>query len=80
MNFVSNHFRLERGIVMGGIFIILGIITFIYLPVSYFTHFLWRFSDPVRLDIAISAIALFFIGIQTVFSSFVLSLFYLKVK
>lgn len=80
MKLLNKHFRLERGIAFGLILILLSSSALLYLPISFFTSLLPRLSDLIRLDIAIFAISFFMLGIQFIFSSFVLSLFYLKVK
>lgn len=80
MGFIKRYFNLERGIFFGAALMFLSAAVFVYLPVSLYSSFLPRFTDLIRLDMAIFAGSLFLMGIQMVFSSFVLSLFYLKVK
>ena len=77
---LSKYFRLERGILLGGALAALGGLIFVYLGVSFYSPYLIRFSDLIRFDMAVFAITCFLLGIQFVFTSFVLSLFYLKVK
>lgn len=80
MLFLSRYFSLERGILLGFFLAAVSLMIFIYLPVSLWTGWLPRLSDLIRLDLAIFAITFFLMGVQMIFSSFVLSLFYLKVK
>jgi len=80
IRFLSKRFRLERGILCGLLLILLSILVIAYLAVSFFSSLVPYLTDPVRLDMAIFAIAFFLLGIQLIFTSFVLSLFYIKVK
>jgi glycosyltransferase involved in cell wall biosynthesis len=80
IRFLNKYFKLEKGILFGLILILVSSLMLIYLPVSFFTSIFPKFSETIRLDLAIIAISLFTLGIQSIFSSFVLSLFYLKVK
>lgn len=80
MLWLNRYFNLEKGLALGFTLIFAGIAIFIYLQISFYTNLFPRLSDPIRFDIAIFTAASFLLGIQFFFSSFVLSLFYLKVK
>ncbi len=80
MKWVSRYFQLERGILAGGISMLVGIFLFLYLGLSFYTSFLPSPPSLLRFDMAVFAAAFFLLGIQSIFASFVLSLFYLKIK
>jgi len=80
INFLTQYFSLERGILFGGILILFSILTFIYLFLSYYWNLFPYLNDLIRLDLAVFAITFFIMGVQFLFTSFLLSLFYLKVK
>lgn len=79
VRFLSKHGKLERGILCGGFLIFLSIISFVYLLISYLGY-LPSITIPLRFDLAVFAIMFFLWGIQLVYTSFLLSLFYIKVK
>lgn len=78
--FLKEYFNLERGIIGGGGFCLLGGLMLLYLLISYYFRFLPYLNDLIRFDLAVFAIAFFLIGVQIIYTSFLLSLFYLKVK
>ena len=78
--FLHRTFSLEKGLILGVALIALGSAVLAYLPLSYYGHVLPRGSDLLRLDAAILAIAAVLTGVQCVFVSFALGLFYLRVK
>lgn len=80
INFLTQYFSLERGILFGGILILFSILTFIYLFLSYYWNLFPYLNNLIRLDLAVFAITFFIMGVQFLFTSFLLSLFYLKVK
>jgi hypothetical protein len=72
-------FRLEGGLKAGFALSLAGAAAFVYLFFSY----LGKLPSPnelIRFDIAVLAAYFFLLGVQMVFLSFLLSLFYLKVK
>jgi glycosyltransferase involved in cell wall biosynthesis len=77
--FLRDYFTLERGLLSGLSLIVLGSLAFIYLLVSYL-HLLPSLSLLLRFDLAVFAIACLAFGVQLCYSSFLLSLFYLKIK
>jgi glycosyltransferase involved in cell wall biosynthesis len=78
--FLRRTFSLEKGLIVGVALIAAGLMALAYFPLSYYFH-LFPMSNPaVRLDAAIIAIAAVLTGIQCVFTSFALGLFYLRVK
>lgn len=78
--FLHRTFSLEKGLILGAALILLGGAVLAYLPVSYYGRVFPRGSDTLRLDAAILAIASVLTGIQCVFVSFALGLFYHRVK
>jgi glycosyltransferase involved in cell wall biosynthesis len=73
----KRHFNLERGIILGGILFLIGagINTFIF--VEWFSR---HFGALYRIRESILAMTLTVIGLQTIFSSFFLSLLFLERK
>lgn len=80
MKFLHKHFRLERGIIVGMLSIIFSIASFSYLFISYYIGILPYLTDSIRFDIGVFAATLFILGVQFIWTSFLLSLFYIKVK
>ncbi len=81
MRFIFRYFTLERGLFSGAAVILASLAVFFYLGTSYYLHLgLPRWNDAVRFDLAGFAAFFFLAGVQMIFTSFVLSLFYLKVK
>lgn len=80
MKFLRKYFNLERGILLGGLLSFVGIILLLYLLISYFFRVLPYLTDLIRFDLAVIGIAFFMLGVQFIYMSFLLSLFYLKVK
>ena len=78
--FLHRTFSLEKGLILGLALVLLGGAVLAYLPASYYGHLLPRGSDTLRLDAAILAIAAVLTGVQCVFVSFALGLFYHRVK
>lgn len=72
-------FRLERGLQCGLLLLLGGALTFAYLLVSY-NHGLPSPGELLRFDIAVLAAFAVLVGAQLIFLSFLLSLFYIKVK
>ncbi|MEK7383565.1 MAG: glycosyltransferase family 2 protein, partial [Elusimicrobiota bacterium] len=78
--FLHRTFSLEKGLILGCALALLGGAVLFYLPISYYGHRLPRGPDTLRLDAAILAIAAVLTGVQCVFVSFALGLFYHRVK
>ena len=77
--FLHRTFSLERGLVIGAALLLLGLLALAYFPLSYYGS-LPKFSEDLRLDLAVLAIATALTGVQCVFASLGLGLFYLRVK
>ena len=80
VKFLQRHFRLERGIVAGAISFFSGISIFSYLFISYCWRIFPFLTDALRLELAAFGIAFVILGVQAIYTSFLISLFYLKVK
>ena len=80
LRFLNRQFGLEKGILTGVALIAISILTLSYLFLTYSWAFLPFVADPLRFDLGIWASVLLLLGVQFIFGSFVLSLFYLKVK
>ena len=78
--FMRRIFSLEKGLILGSALIFIGSLVLAYMPMSYYTSALPRGSDLLRLDAAVLAIAAILTGVQCVFTSFALGVFYLRVK
>lgn len=78
--FLHRTFSLERGLVLGGGLALAGLVSLAYFPISFYTDLLPRLRDPLRLDLAVGAMATALTGVQCAFTSFALGLFYLRVK
>ncbi len=75
--FFQRHFNLERGLILGGTIFMLGFIITLFI----FLEWLGRnFGAMYRIREAILAMSLFIIGLQTMFSSFFISLLFLEKK
>ncbi len=73
--FLQKHFNLERGIVMGGIIFLLG------LGINFFIFIEWLnrdFGQLFRIRESILAMTFMVIGLQTIFSSFFISLLFVE--
>jgi hypothetical protein len=67
------YYSLERGLVLGGVGITVGLATFVYILVQWLSGDV-RFDDLIHLHEAIAASTLTIMGAQVVASSFFLSL------
>jgi len=75
--FFQRHFNLERGLILGGTIFMLGFIITLFI----FLEWLGRhFGAMYRIRESILAMTLLIIGLQTVFSSFFISLLFLEKK
>ncbi|MCM8792536.1 MAG: glycosyltransferase family 2 protein [Candidatus Omnitrophica bacterium] len=75
--FFKKHFNLERGIILGGLIFLIGFI------ISFLVFFEWlstHFGALYRIRESIVAMTFMIIGIQTIFSSFFISLLFIEKK
>ncbi len=73
--FFQRHFNLEKGLALGGAIFLIGFVVLILIFVD------WSFKDfgaLYRIREAILAMTLLTIGLQTMFSSFFISLLFLE--
>jgi glycosyltransferase involved in cell wall biosynthesis len=75
LNLISRYFNLERGILMGSLVFVAGLGINLYILLVCLTA---GFQGQPRLREAILAMTLMVIGLQTVFSSFFLSMLVIK--
>jgi glycosyltransferase involved in cell wall biosynthesis len=75
VRFVERHFSLERGIFLGAILIICGFFLNLFIFLEWFSR---SFGPLYRIRESIFAVNLLITGLQTVFSSFFISLLFLK--
>lgn len=73
--FFKRHFNLEKGLVLGGILFISGFIINFFILAEWFSRY---FGALYRIRESILAMTLLVIGLQTIFSSFFISLLFLK--
>ncbi len=78
--FLHKTFSLEKGLSIGAGLILVGLLALVYFPVSFYTHWMPKGPEALRLDCAVLAITLVLTGAQCAFTSFALGLFYLRVK
>lgn len=75
VRFVERHFSLERGIALGALLIIAGFLLNLLIFLEWFSR---HFGPLYRIRESVFAANLLIIGLQTVFSSFFISLLFLK--
>jgi glycosyltransferase involved in cell wall biosynthesis len=75
--FFQRHFNLERGLILGGAIFMVGFIITLFIFLEWFAN---HFGALYRIRESILAMTLFVIGLQTVFSSFFISLLFLEKK
>ena len=73
--FFKRHFNLERGLILGGIIFVIGVLIMLFVLVEWFSK---HFGALYRIRESILAMTMLIIGIQTVFSSFFISLLFLE--
>jgi len=77
MSFFQRHFSLEKGIILGGILFLAGLV----INISIFIEWLSKdFGALYRIRESILAMTFLVIGLQTIFSSFFISLLFLRKK
>jgi glycosyltransferase involved in cell wall biosynthesis len=67
------YYRLERGLLIGGVLAATGLLVFVYIFVQWLTGDV-RFNDLIHLHEAIAASTLMMMGVQVIAASFFLSL------
>lgn len=80
INLLEKYFTLEKGMLSACVLIILSVFIFSYLLISFYWRVLPFLNDIIRLDLAIYGISFAILGVQIIYLSFFISLFYLKVK
>ncbi len=73
--FFKEHFNLERGIILGGAVFLVGATINLFIFIEWFSR---HFGELSRLRESILGMTLLVIGIQTIFSSFFISLLFLE--
>lgn len=73
--FFQRHFNLERGILLGGSIFLTGFTIVIFIFIDWFSG---NFGALYRIRESILAMTLLVIGVQTIFSSFFLSLIFVE--
>jgi hypothetical protein len=73
--FFKKHFNLEKGIFIGGSIFLFGFMILLFIFIEWFSK---SFGAMYRIRESILAMTLLVIGIQTVFSSFFISLLFLE--
>jgi glycosyltransferase involved in cell wall biosynthesis len=80
-SWIIKSFSLENGIILGLIFLFAGSFVFIFLFTTYYGFINYSFTNELlRFKIAIGGVSAILLGIQIIFTSFVLSLFFIKTK
>lgn len=75
--FFKRHFNLEKGIMLGGVIFFVGFMVMFFIFLEWFSK---DFGALYRIRESILAMTLLVIGLQTVFSSFFISLLFLERK
>lgn len=75
--FFQRHFSLERGLILGILLFLLGFVINLFIFIEWFYK---NFGPLYRIRESILAMTFLVIGLQTVFSSFFISLLFLKRK
>ncbi len=75
--FFQRNFNLERGIILGGSVFMLGFMIMLFIFLEWLSK---HFGAMYRIRESIFAMTLFVIGLQTIFSSFFISLLFLEKK
>jgi glycosyltransferase involved in cell wall biosynthesis len=75
--FFKGHFNLERGLLLGGAIFLIGFTIMLFIFIEWFSK---DFGALYRIRESILAMTLLIIGLQTMFSSFFISLLFLERK
>lgn len=73
--FFQRHFTLEKGLILGAGLFLIGLLINLFIFVEWFSSY---FGTLYRLRESILAMTLLVIGLQTIFSSFLIGLLFLK--
>ncbi len=73
--FFQRYFTLEKGLILGTVLFLIGLVINLFIFVEWFSK---HFSALYRLRESILAMTLLVIGLQTIFSSFLIGLLFLK--
>lgn len=73
--FFQRRFNLEKGIILGGVLFLIGFLINLFIFIEWFSK---HFGALYRIRESILAMTLLIIGLQTIFSSFFISLLFLK--
>lgn len=76
-SFFQRGFSLEKGILLGAVVFLLGLAINVFIFIEWFSH---NFGALYRIRESILAMTFLVIGLQTIFSSFFISLLFLKKK
>ena len=74
-SFFQRHFNLEKGLLLGAFIFLIGFGVLFFIFIEWFSS---HFSSLYRIREAILAMTLLVIGLQTMFSSFFISLLFLE--
>jgi glycosyltransferase involved in cell wall biosynthesis len=74
---LERHFNLEKGLIVGGVIFLVGFVMIFLISLEWFSKY---FGALYRIRESILAMTLLVIGLQTVFSSFFVSLLFLEKK
>ena len=75
--FSQRHFNLEKGISLGSVLFLTGLVINIFIFIEWFSK---NFGALYRIRESILAMTLLVIGLQTIFSSFFISLLFIEKK
>ena len=75
--FFQRHFNLEKGIILGSLLFLIGLTINIFIFIEWFSK---NFGALYRIRESILAMTLLIIGLQTIFSSFFISLLFIERK
>jgi hypothetical protein len=73
--FFQRHFNLEKGLAFGGAIFLMGFVILVFIFIDWFSK---NFGALYRIREAILAMTLLVIGLETIFSSFFISLLFLE--
>ena len=73
--FFKHYFNLERGILLGGVIFLIGLAINVFIFIDWFAN---HFGALYRIRESILAMTLLVIGLQTIFSSFFISLLFIE--
>ena len=77
IEFLQKHFNLEKGLIVGFIFFLIGILINLFIFFEWITK---QFGALYRIRESVFALTFIIIGLQTIFSSFFISLLFVERK